>query len=288
MFITLPMVEKINEMFGEIVRGLRSEDSDPAVHNFSRNSASSAILKSSFLELMGWLEAEQVALVSDFKPEANDRLINLAVGHGYVKGDLNPNPAGMGLVTRRRRRALSTTWADAPAWVAAYIDPKNPAVRVIASGSGIWHLLRYNTPYQTVALIQSEVEQLGGVFDIQNLWVTTSPGARAKGEWPFRLDEKGKGIVLSGTSAAHADVIIELDNPTDEPWRGDKPFRPYALDLSGLVGKLWMDQGIVEDKFFFDERPNALVGRGRGANKRAADAAGETTWSSEVIAISLI
>lgn len=286
MFITLPMVEAINGMFGETVRGLLTEGSDPAVHNFSRNSASPEILEASFDEVVEFLVAHEIALPREFKSDANDQLINLAVGNGYVNGGLNPNPAGMGLVTSRRRLALSTTWADAPAWVAVYVDPENPSVRVIASGSGIWRKLEFNTPAQTVALIKSEVEQLGGVFDIQNLWVTTSPGARADGQWPFRLDETGKGMALSGASAAHPDVIIELDNPTPEPERGDKPPRLYALDLSGLVAKLWEDQGVVEDKFFFDARPSAAVGR---ASKSAyADPAGATTWSSELIAISLV
>jgi hypothetical protein len=286
MFTTLPMVATINGVFGKIVSGLQSEDSDPAVHNFSRNSAPPEILRQSFLHVMRTLEAEQISLVREFVSTTSDQLVNLAVGHGYVKGDLNPNPAGMGLVTSRRFCALSTTWADAPAWVAVYIDPENPAVRVIASGSGIWHQLRYGTPGHTVALMKSEVERLGGVFDIQNLWVSISPGARSTGRWPFRLDEKGVEIVLSGASAAHAEVIIELDNPSEEPWRGDKPLRRYALDLSGLARGLWLDQGVNTGKLFYDPRPNAVVGR--GANKRAAEAAGETTWSSELIAICLL
>ncbi len=284
MFVTLPMVEKINTTFGETVRGLLTEDSDPLVHNFNR-SALPEILDSSFNEVKGALGAKQIALPPVFKSDANDRLINLAVGNGYVNGELNPNPAGMGLVTSRRRRALVTPWSDAPAWVAVYIDPKNPHVRVIASGTGIWNKLPYNTPHQTIALMQSEVEQLDGVFDIQNLWVTTSPGARAEGEWPFRLDAGGVAIALSGASAAHPEVIIEIVNPKVEPERVGKPPRDYALDLSGLVRELWLDLGVDEDKFFFDERPNAAVSR---ANKRAADAEGKTTWSSELIAISLL
>lgn len=283
MFRTLTMVEKINKTYGEIVRGLQTEGSDPAVHNFSRNSASPEVLDSSFNEVRRALEAERIALPREFVPEANDRLINRAVDNGYVKGEDNPNPAGMGLVTSERNFALCTTWADAPAWVAVYIDPRNPAVRVIASGSGIWHLLRYGTLGQTVALIQSEVEQLEGAFDIQNLWVATSPGARAKGDWPFRLDEGGKAIVLSGASAGHADMVIKLENPTEEPERDDKPLREYALDLSGLVWELWLDQGVDANKLYFDDRTN-----GKLANKRAANAAGQTTWPSELIGISLL
>ena len=292
MLVILPMVREINARFGETVRGLLSENSDPAVRNYSRNSASPEMLDSSYVDLMEVLEADEIALVGDYRSEASGRLINLAVGHGYVKGGQNVNPVGMGLVTSRRKRVLATTWADAPAWVACYVDPENPAVRVVASGSGIWHLLRFDTPGQTVALIRSEVERQGGEFDIRKLWVTTSPGARSKGNWPFRLDEKGRTIVLSGPSAKHPEVIELLDNPTPEPWRVGKPPRPYAMDLAALVAKLWQDQGVVlrdeehpEGKLFFDDRPNAEVSR---ANKRAADAAGQTTWSSEVIAISLV
>lgn len=293
MFVTPPMMDAVNRRFhGEVVRCLMTERTDPEELNFSRNSAPQDLLAYSLTKVRRQLIGHGIALPREYKPEANDMLAQLAEGGGFTKNFLNPNPAAMALVTSQRDLVLAATWADAPAFICVYADPFNSDIRVIAAGSGIWHVLPQGTIRQTVELIRKEVERLGGDFDAQNLWVTTSPGARADGDWPFRLDAKGEGILSEGDTKNFVSRFVRpLDDPTPEPWRGDKPLRDRVLDLSGLVAGLWETHGLVQQggdnpdgQLYFDERPNGRLGF---ANKRLADATSQVS-SSEVIAISLV
>lgn len=281
MFTTLPMVEAIQQELGFYgVSAIQTTGSDPRSYNFSRVSATPDVLATSFGQLKRRLGANSIAVPNKFMTDAYDQLINPALGDGFVGGALNPNPPGMGLVTDNRGLALATPWSDAPAWVTFYLNPVNPEVRVISSGTGIWNILKHGTVQQTVDQIQSKVESRGGKFDIRYLWVSTSPGARATGEWPFLLDAGGVSQLPSVRSFDDASLdynpIVQVGKLTDE--------RPYALDLSGLVRQLWLETGMNERRLFFNKKTNAEVSP--HASKRIADTKGEKA-ASEAFAISL-
>lgn len=285
MFTVPDMFDELSAVFDtEIARGVLTVQSDPATFNVSRNSAMPELLDTSFWEIVQYLGGKGIALPREIKPGANGELVNFAQGHGFTKGPENKNSSGLVQVTSQRGLVLPMTWADAPAFIALYFDPANPHVRVIAAGSGIWHKLPDGTVRKTVAFIRKEVERLGGTFNIEHLWVSTSPGARAHGNWPFRLDDEGRNKVLRGDGAPYAGCLKLLADPQPEPWRGDKPLRRYALDLSGITARLWVAEGVLPEHLFFDRRPNASVS---SANKRAADANGQMSWVSEALAICL-
>ncbi len=273
------MIDQINAIYGPTVRGYQTEGSDPAIRNFNRKHAASHVLGNSFLEATRSLGVNKLAMPVMFSSDANYHLINQAVGHGYVGNNHNPNPAGLGLVTSQRGLALATPWSDAPAWIVVYVDPAASNVRVLSSGAGIWNRLPHGTVRQTVALIESEVDHLGGQFSIQNLWVATSPGARNFGTAPFRLDDRGMQMLSTGATAPYMEEFLRIDEEQAE----SEP--PYVLDLSGLVRQLWLDQAIDPAKLFFDKRPNASVS---SASKRVAEAQGRTSVSSELMAAALI
>lgn len=273
----MPIVIATAPVFTEMNRELRRPaDCVMAVttglgeFDFSRIRPGNDKLDWSFDTVAARLGAHSIGIPRGFASEDRTKLVNLYAGHGFRGDETNPNPSGMGLVTSDLDVMLAVTGADAPS--ATVSHPSG----VIAAVSGIWHLLRYGTVRQTVALIERQVIDRGGVFRPQDLWVNLAAGAR---EDTFLLDEAGRGKALAGDCAGFSNRVIRVFGKE----------RPYGLDLSGLFYDLWLAEGVSPERIGFDPR-NTMTERDETGrlvlpSKRTAEELGNDTYKSAVHAI---
>jgi hypothetical protein len=241
--------------------------------NFSRVSATPADLVRSYGLVTERLGSQGLAIPRKYVV-SDGRIVNYSTGPGYAGDDTNTNPSGMGLVLSaehaRAKVGLGVTFADAPAAVVVHAP-----TGLTAAVSGIWHLLAQGTVDQTISLLRSQVQDLGMRFDVADLWVVLSPGARHG----FLIDERGLDMLRPLGSDLLVGTTVRASGNQD---------RPYSLDLSLLFVKLWEAAGVPELQIDFDERNTLTERDGAGRlvlpSKRAKDELG-AAYASGILAI---
>ncbi|MDN5274934.1 MAG: hypothetical protein JWP06_835 [Candidatus Saccharibacteria bacterium] len=240
---------------------------------FNRVYGTPSQLDTSFGKVISALRARGAALPRKYDTKASP-LINLSGGSGY-QGENPNNPSGMGLVLPASLHGIvaGVTFADAPGAVVAHTP-----TGVTAAVSGIWQQLPKGTVDQTIQLMKQQVQEMGMTFDVQDLWVILSPGARAE---TFFIDTKGQALLAGGGSQFIDGGRIQLlSTPVEQQGRT----KTYALDLVGLFYDLWRVAGVLTNQIHLDGRNNMTDRDGEGnlvwPSKRAADERGEDGYTS--------